>query len=65
MYEEALSDKVKEIQNSRISMIAQFVEEAKHVGEFREDLDSNNVALMISALKRLLKALETERRVIA
>ncbi len=54
LYEEGLADKVKEIQKSRISMIAGFVEEAKQVGELREDLDSENTALIISGYFREL-----------
>ena len=54
IYEEELADKVKEIQKSRISMIAGFVEEAKQAGEIQEDLDSENVALIISGYFREL-----------
>ena len=54
LYEEELADKVKEIQKSRISMIAGFVEEAKQVGELQEDLNSESIALIISGYFREL-----------
>lgn len=54
IYEEDLADRVKEIQRSRISMIAGFVEEAKQASEVQEDLDSENIALIISGYFREL-----------
>ncbi len=54
LYEEELSDKVKEIQMSRISTIAGYIEEAKRAGELNEEIDSRNVAIMISGYFREL-----------
>ncbi len=54
LYEEELADKVKDIQKSRISMIAGFVEEAMQAGELQQDLNSENIALIISGYFREL-----------
>jgi AcrR family transcriptional regulator len=47
-YEEDLSDKVKQIQEERTMALQHLIEDAIAAGEFRADLNSRNIAIMIS-----------------
>lgn len=47
-YEPDLSEKVRDIFDRRIQMIGQLVENAKDTGEFRSDVDSENITLLIT-----------------
>lgn len=51
-YEPDLEEAVKEILNSRTGYIKQMVEEAKEAGELSKDINSGNLADMISGLCR-------------
>lgn len=52
LYEDGLSEKIKEIQEKRTSAISQLLEEAKTAGELRKDIDSTMIAVMISGFFR-------------